>query len=280
LWIAAGFAAALSAGAAALAGVGALGAFWDEVFGWGRLYAASTFLEHPVRNGLVRTLNWAGFHAAAVIAAGWFAWRRPDGSAMIRWAGWIILAAAGLSAGMRFFPRYYIILLPPLVLMAARGFGLLGPRREFIALLLLIPATRFGPSYIAALTKPAWRDTAMDRDSRAAAEAVRALAKPGDTLFVWGYRPEIFTYTRLDSQPLTGVPADRHLTQSEPVETEGPAHRRAGLVRSNPSFIVDGLTSFNPRLAITRYPELRPWMAHYREAARTAETVIYRRIGD
>jgi hypothetical protein len=66
----------------------------------------------------------------------------------------------------------------------------------------------------------------MDRDSRAAAAAVLRLARPGDTLFIWGYRPEIYTYTRLpaatrylDSQPLTGVPADRHLTQSDPVAT-------------------------------------------------------------
>jgi len=283
-WIAAGFGAVLAAGAAALAGRGALGAWWEEVFRWGRLYAASTFVERPVANGLVRTLNWAGFHAAAVIAAGWFAWRRPAGSSMLRWAGWLVLALIGVATGMRFFPRYYLILLPVVVLMAARGFTLFGVRREFVALLLLIPATRFGPSYLAALTNPAWRDTAMDRDSRAAGEQVRAMAKPGDTLFVWGYRPEIFTYARLpaatrylDSQPLSGVPADRHLTHTEPVESEAPARRRAEVARSRPTFVLDGLGLLNPRLAVTRYPDLRGWMENYREVGRTAETVIYRR---
>ena len=64
------------------------------------------------------------------------------------------------------------------------------------------------------------------RQPRGCGVCARSQANAGDTLFVWGYRPEIYVYTGLpaatrflDSQPLTGVPADRHLTQSEPVET-------------------------------------------------------------
>src|SRR6476659_8550617 len=104
----------------------------------------------------------------------------------------------------------------------------------------------------------------MDNQSGAAASFVYERARPGDTLFVWGYRPEIYVYSRLpaatvwlDSQPLTGVPADRHLNQSEPVETEDAARRRSELARSRPSFVVDGLGLYNPRLAITSYPDLR-----------------------
>ena len=44
-------------------------AYWDEVWRWGRIYAGTTFVDAPVRNGVLRTLNWAGFHAAIVIAA-------------------------------------------------------------------------------------------------------------------------------------------------------------------------------------------------------------------
>ena len=132
---------------------------------------------------------------------------------------------------MRFFPRYYLVLLPVVALMAARGICAGSDRAEVRPrhrglLLLLIPLAASRPLTLAALTRPDWRDTAMDRDSRAAAAIVGRLAQPGDTLFVWGYRPEIYVYTRLraatrylDSQPLTGVPADRHLTQSTPVET-------------------------------------------------------------
>jgi hypothetical protein len=110
------------------------------------------------------------------------------------------------------------------------------------------------------------------------------MAKPGDTLFVWGYRPEDYVYTRLpaatmylDAQPLTGVPADRHLTQSTPVETEAPRERRAELTCSAPSFILDGLGLYNPHLAIGNHPDLHAWLGSYREVGRTGGTVIYRR---
>jgi hypothetical protein len=42
--------------------------------------------------------------------------------------------------------------------------------------------------------------------------------------------------------------------------------------------VVDGLSAYNPRLAIANYPELRQWFANYHEVARTSQTAIYRRI--
>ncbi len=281
-WIGAGFAAAGAAAIAGLGAAGALGAYWDEVWRWGRLYAASPFVESPTRNALVRSVNWAGFHAAAVVAAARATLEREH---RLRWLGWLPLSILGLSAGMRFFPRYYFQVLPVVVLLAARGFCLLAPRRrEFVALLLLIPLTRFAPAYLAAAAASTWRDIGMDRDSRAASAFVRERARPGDTLFVWGYRPEIFVYSRLpaatvwlDSQPLTGVPADRHLTQSEPVETAEPARRRAQLALTHPSFVLDGIGPYNPRLAIANYPDLREWLAGYEEIGTIGQTVIYRK---
>ena len=322
--MAAGFAAVSAAMLASLAGTGAFAPYWEQVWRWGRLYAARPFEDAPLRNGIVRTLSWAGFHAAVVTAAAW-CWIKGGLGAVqaasdpiarnrsltvaapmsgqsrdrqgavatpiaeprqtARWLAWLVLSLGGVAAGLRFFPRYYFLLLPVVVMMAARGFTLLKGRAQFIVcLLLLIPVIRFAPSYGAAARNSNWRDTAMDRDSRAAAALVRAMAKPGDTLFVWGYRPEDYVYTRLpaatmylDSQPLTGVPADRHLTQSSPVETEAPRERRAELARSAPSFILDGLGLYNPRLAIGEYPDLHAWLSNYREVARTGGTAIYRR---
>jgi hypothetical protein len=168
--------------------------------------------------------------------------------------------------------------------MAARGFSLLGRRAVWVSFLLIVPLVRFAPTYPRAWNDPEWRDIQMDRDSRAAAVVIGKLARPGDTLLVWGYRPEIFPYTGLraatmflDSQPLSGVPADRHLTSSVPVETQNAARLRAELTRSGPRFIIDGIAPFNPRLGIDRYPDLALWLRGYRVAARTAETVIYRR---
>jgi hypothetical protein len=80
----------------------------------------------------------------------------------------------------------------------------------------------------------------------------------------------------LDSQPLTGVPADRHLTQSTPVETEVSRAHRAELAAAHPTLLIDGLGPYNPKLALTAYPDLAPWLSRYHEVARTPETVIYR----
>jgi hypothetical protein len=276
----AAFAAVVGLGGIWLWLAGALDAYWTEVWAWGRAYAASPFVSNPVWNGVIRSANWLGFHAAAAVATMVFLWRTP--AQRWKWLAWIAFSVAGLTAGMRFFPRYYFLLLPPLVVMAARGFTLLGRRAIWVALLLAIPLARFAPGYWSAVHDRRWRDTAMDADSRSAAAMTRALARPGDTLFVWGYRPELFVYTALpaatlylDSQPLTGVPADRHLTQSNPIDWPAAATRRAELTKSRPAFVLDGLSLFNPQLAIDHYPELREWLAQYREAARSGQTIIY-----
>jgi hypothetical protein len=182
---------------------------------------------------------------------------------------------------MRFYPRYFFQLLPVLVLLGARGFAQMRtiPRYAVLAL-LFVPLIRFGPRYpILALNRqPNWPDIAMDTDSHAAAHLIPA----GATLYVWGYRPEIFVYTHaraasryLDSQAMTGVPADRHLGQSTPVALPSTAEARRELARSNPDIIADGLSLYNPRLAMQNYPELREWLSHYQEFARTRTTILY-----
>ena len=120
----------------------------------------------------------------------------------------------------------------------------------------------------------------MNQDSRAAADRI---GQDG-TLLEWGYRPDIFAYTRmragtrfLDSQPLTGVLADRHLTNSEAIAPEWAAENRRELLRSAPDWIVDGLGPYNPALAISNYADLKDWLAEYREVGRTRGTIIYRR---
>jgi hypothetical protein len=263
-----GFAAAFAAGALMVPP-----GYWQEVWVWGRIYAGAGF---TLSNAILRTLNWMGFHAA--LAAGFL----TRESRSLRWLLWLGISFAGVAAGFRFFPRYYFLLLPALVLLAARGYALAQRRERWIALLLLVPAVRFGATYYQALHPATWRDAAIDQDSRVAAAILRSRAREGDSLFVWGYRPELYLYSGLpaatqylDSQPLTGVPADRHLTQSTPVETAQPEVRRKQLAIARPPFVVDGLGAYNPQLALTAYPELRRWLSSYREVARSHESIIY-----
>jgi hypothetical protein len=156
--------------------------------------------------------------------------------------------------------------------------------RWVLGVALVVPLVRFAPTYYQAASGGAWRDTAMDSDSRAVAAMLRERARAGDSLFVWGFRPEIYVYSHLpaasrflDSQPLTGVPADRHLTQSAPVETEEARAHRAELTRTHPDFIVDGLGMYNPHLAPAVFDDLRAWMADYREVAHSGQSVLYER---
>jgi hypothetical protein len=79
----------------------------------------------------------------------------------------------------------------------------------------------------------------------------------------------------LECQAMTGVPADRHLTSSEIVLASGTHEARKELARSQPDVLIDGLSLYNPALAMDRYPELRAWLAGYREVARTHGSVIY-----
>ena len=262
--------------------------YLDEVWKWGFLYAGHSFVSNPAVEGLLRTANWLGFHIALVLGAAWWMWseRKPDN---LRVGLWTIVALCAVTAGWRFFPRYYFVLLVPFVIMAARGYVLLEKRRAILLVLLLIPLGRFGPRYLELAADlvhhhpHSWSDLAMMDDSQAAAHLILRDGEGTGTLLVWGYRPDIFVYTRLeagtrflDSQPLTGVIADRHLTSSEVVAPELAAKNRRELVQTRPTYIADGLGLYNPNLAITNYGDLNEWLGNYREIGRTAHTIVYR----
>lgn len=287
---------ALPVGLALLAGwaTGAWSGYWQQVWHWSLIYAEQSPVTHPVVLGIRRTADWLGFQAALAVSAA-FALARMDRDDRLKLATWLLLSFAAVGLGTRFAPHYFLQVLPPMVVVASRGVVLSYQRYGrgaaiAMALLLLVPFIRFGPRYVslaidaAAHRQPQWSDIVLDQDSRIAAEKVRSLARPGDTLFVWGYRPDMYVYTRMipdgvfgDSQPLTGVPADRHLKTDVPIDSSSAAANRRELARSRPTFIVDGLGLLNPRLAPDVYPELRPWLSHYRLIGRTKLSLIYGR---
>ena len=275
----AGFVVPNMAAAGWLVGTGSAGPYIDQVWRWGAQYAGSPVVADPVWNGVVRTLNWLGFHAVLVIGAGVYWWRAK--AREYKFAAWLGICSIGVVLGWRFFPRYYFLPLPALAIPAARGLSLIRSR-AVIALALVamaVPLIRFGPRYATLANS---NDLAMDRDSREASRIALHNAPPDGSLYVWGYRPEMYVYTQLrpatrflECQALTGVPADRHLTSSEIVLTSGTHEAREELARSRPDVLIDGLSLYNPALAMDRYPELRAWLAGYREVARTKGSVIY-----
>jgi hypothetical protein len=292
--IAAGFVLPVAAGAGTLYLLGAWAAYIEQVWRWGVLYAAGSPVLHPWTNGLLRTANWAGFHAALAIA-GVLAF--PGLGKALRWklGTWILLSYVAVALGGRFAPHYFLQLLPPAVLVASFGIArtIQGCNRAVLVLLVLalaVPAVRFGPRYLTLAfdemrgVEPRWADVAMDLDSQDVGRRINAAARPGDTLFVWGYRPDMFVYTRMvsdsrfwDSQPLTGVAADRHLYATTAIYGGPATANRIELSRSRPTWVVDGLGLLNPLLAPGRYPEMRDWLAHYKLVGRTKLSLIYHR---
>jgi len=277
-----------------LAFVGALPGYWQQVWVWGFFYAKS---PDPLSAGLLRAVNWIGFHAALAVGAALYLSRPEEkpGSDRVKFSLWLLLSIAGATVGWRFLPRYFDGALPPLLILGARGMAIMARDRRLLlgataALSALVPAARFGPRYVMlasdALTgvvRP-WTDVAMDRDSQAAARVIQDNAKPGDTIFIWGYRPNIVVYTRMpvasrlwDSQAVTGVPADRHLSSDVPVAPDLAAANRRELASTRPEFIADGLSFFNPKLDIHQFGDLKNWLANYCVEGKTAMTTIYRR---
>lgn len=252
--------------------VGALPSYWQQVWQWGSLYASDSYLASPWMEGLKRTLNWLGFAAALVVGSA-IAMRRESW----RFAVWLGLMLASVALGLRFFPRYYFALVPPLALLAARG---LAPR-AIVLVLLLIPAVRFGPGYARMALGQPTPDLALFEDDQRAARSIPA----GESLFVWGYRPELYVLTRaplgapyLESQPLTGVFADRHLTSAKPSDTAHTTGHLQRLAAAKPQWVADGLGPLNGALALDGVPQLREWLSHYRAVGHWRTLVLYRRV--
>ncbi|MDQ2712463.1 MAG: hypothetical protein M3Y24_09595 [Acidobacteriota bacterium] len=290
-----GFAVPLGAASLLFLVSGSWPGYYEQVWRWGLLYATGSPVTNPFATGFVRTADWLGFHGA-IAAGSIFCILRSSRSDRFKLLSWIVVSFAAVCLGTRFAPHYFLQLLPALVIAASRGTVLAwsGYRKQTAVILgiaLLVPLARFGPRYLMLAydsfkgQRPHWSDVAMDLDSQNVARQIRAHSRSGDTLLVWGYRPDIYVYTRLtsdsifwDSQPLTGVPADRHLHVRDAIYGGPAAANRAQLTKSHPTWLVDGLGPLNPRLAPNVFADLRPWLAHYRIVGRTSLCVIYHRL--
>lgn len=311
LRLACGFAAVTGLQFGVLLEQGALGAYWDQVWRWGAVYTGDTFVDRPWLFGLRQTLKWCGFQSAAVagmVVWCWNAWNSEGGlkpattggsfplkywrltapygrgsEGSLIFIGWIALSLIPVALGLRFFPRYYFQVLPIICLLGARGFAVSTRTVRYLMLALtLIPVVRFGPRYVTltadliAHRTHIWTDLALAQDS----ERVAAIlgTQPRGTLFVWGYRPDIYALTRLpaarkflDSQPISGVLADRHLTSAKVSAPEWAARFRDNDI-GQADYVVDGLGRLNPHLAIPP-----AWLAPYELLAETGQSLVYRR---
>jgi hypothetical protein len=95
----------------------------------------------------------------------------------------------------------------------------------------------------------------------------------------------VVAYTRLpvagqiwDSQPLTTVPADRHLFSVDVLDEAWARENQEKAIQSKPTFIVDGLSVYNPDFDIRKFPRLAEWFSHYCDAGSAGRGIkIYNR---
>ena len=133
-----------------------------------------------------------------------------------------------MAAGLRFFPHYYLQVIPPLALLAGRGLvsHAFFTRRAGIALvavLALVPVAYYLPAAFEQRT---------DRNLRlalAAAAYAREHTKPGDRILVWGQAPEV--YWASDRRPATRFPTTGFVTGASggrPADRVGPQYATPG----------------------------------------------------
>jgi hypothetical protein len=252
--------------------------YWQQVWWWGRVYSDHTFVTKPLGEFVRRLANWVGFHAAAMVAA-FLPWRTIDW----RSYAWLGLALVSVSMGLRFFPRYFFFLLVPVVVLAGRSLEQMTPRwRIAVLALVLIPVVRFGPRDVSlALGNEKWDDLALFEDSGTVVRYLAEQARPEDTLFVWGYRPDIDALSRLkggtpflESQPLDCVFADRHLREFQPMANLGCEQRLRRFREAEPNWLVDGLGPSNVRLRLEAFRG----MAGYELVLRTPTAYLYKLV--
>jgi hypothetical protein len=284
--------------------VGYVGAFvlfghWDAFSYWGWRfnfsYMSILSTRAIVENGLKYTA-WT----ALVWAPLWIAWLRlprgPAGATPFVLT-WLAAAAFAISAGGRFFPHYYLIALPPLVIACAPGLRAIfaeAGRRAWIVggLAALSTAASLVMAWGWYALKPAAR--ANLSSYTAVASYVREHSQPDDRVFVWGNSPEIYELS--DRRMGTRFPFCNYhtgLIWGTPLYDDGAPGAEAHIVprawtelladlhTAPPAFIVDaaggGLDHFAGH-GIDRYPALSAFVhEHYTPVAVVAKVPIWQR---
>jgi hypothetical protein len=216
----------------------------------------------------------------AAAAAGWFRHRRTDGRLLL--ALWFLFGYFGASYSGRNFGHYFIQIIAPACLLAAwagvDAWRALAPRRErwrgradlavagraaLVAALVLglaIPLVRFSGE-IAGRTL--WTERTAPPARVRLLAAIRERTAPGDSIFVWGYYPEL--YVLAPRRPASRYSNTNYLTGMLPWENHLPgidtsAHVVPGawdvlmaeLEASRPPLIVD--TAVGDHRSYAKYP--------------------------
>jgi 4-amino-4-deoxy-L-arabinose transferase-like glycosyltransferase len=262
----------------------------EEAFYW-------TFTNNSVPHifwtkGVLLTLLFAGACLPLIVGStvsrgenGPWAGRDPERIAIL---GLVIVSAIGAAAGGRFYPHYYIQLIPPLALLAAVNYGAIWSgktppmhwwHRPVITYVWLgLIAVGFFIAH--------WQGLAGNRKPTASGRYLLQHSDPNDRIFVWGQAPKIyldahrrpasrfvvtFPLTGYIFGGLTGVDTHNRIVPGAWTKLEQDFNKHP------PAFIVDvQVPQKNAQYPVRSFPYLANLLAEkYRPVTRTKEGMIY-----
>src|SRR5438874_2021237 len=204
--------------------------------------------------------------------------------------GLLAVSAIGAAAGARFYPHYYVQLIPPLVLLAAPYYAQLWLRRMQPPNWLLRPRVTYAwlALTVIAFSIKHWTGLAPRRVPSETGRYLFTHSVPEDRIFVWGQTPEIYLDAHrrpacryITTFPLTGYvfggPIPGFDTRSR-ILPGAWSTLEQDFARHPATYIVD--VQPDPKSAqypVKNFPILAKLLAErYQPVVHTAEGVIYR----
>jgi 4-amino-4-deoxy-L-arabinose transferase-like glycosyltransferase len=204
--------------------------------------------------------------------------------------GLLAASAIGAAAGARFFPHYYVQLIPPLALLAAPYYARLWSRAIQPPHWLLRPAVTFTWLALTVIVFSIirWAELAPRRVPSEAGRYLSTHSSPDDRIFVWGQTSKMYLDAHrrpacryITTFPLTGyvfggrIPGLDTRSRILPGAWE---NLQQDFAKHPPTYIVD--VQADPNMAqypVKNFPILANLLKErYQPVARTAEGMIYR----
>jgi len=216
-----------------------------------------------------------------------WAGKMPERTALL---GLLVASVIGAAAGARFYPHYYVQLIPPLALLAAFYYAGLWSRTIQPPNWLLRPRVTYALLALTVITFSIihWAGLAPRRLPSEAGRYLFTHSNPEDRIFVWGQKMNIYldAHRRPASRYITTFPLTGHvfggrvpgLDIRSRILPGAWSNLQQDFARHPPAYIVD--VQADPKTAespVSDFPILAKLLAErYQPVAHTAEGVIYR----
>ena len=208
-------------------------------------------------------------------------------------SGLVVASVIGTASGARFYPHYYIQMIPPLALLAAPFYASFWSGKRPPDHWLLRPAVTYAwlALTVIGFSISHWLGLASERATSETGRYLLGHSSPNDRIFVWGQAPRIYLESRLrpacryvGTFPLTGYVFGWSAESILHIDTRPwivPGSWNAleeDFAKHPPVYVVDvQVPAKNAHYPVRDFPVLSGLLAaRYRPVARTAEGVIYR----